>query len=365
MSGTKPYSANYTDLLSERVGGKALACSDEWFAECANLVKHDEPVFKEGHFVSTGQWMDGWESRRSFGRADRGPQDGLPTDRKQADGSPANRDYDWCVLRLGIPGVIHGVDVETTHFRGNAPEFAALEGAWVNGDVDEGTAWFELLPKNPTMAHDHNIFDIDNDKPSTHLRLKIYPDGGVSRLRAWGTAKVRPEDYVEGELIDLASVMLGGRGLLCSDLFYSSPSNLLMPYPGINMGDGWETKRRRDEGNDWSIIKLGLRGSIRKVIVDTAHFKGNFPDSFSLECTATDREDIDAADIEWQPVIAQTPLHADQVHLFIQQILVSPDQLFTHVRLNIYPDGGVSRLRIFGFPNWADLPADQGAEDES
>ncbi len=147
MSGTSPYSREYTDLLSERVGGKALACSDEWFAECANLVKHDEPVFKEGHFVSTGQWMDGWESRRSYGRADR---------------STSGRDYDWCVLRLGIPGVIHGVDVETTHFRGNAPEFAALEGAWVNGDVDEGTTWFELLPKNSTTAHDHNIFDIDN-----------------------------------------------------------------------------------------------------------------------------------------------------------------------------------------------------------
>ena len=71
MSGTIPYSQKCTDLLSERVGGKALACSDEWFAECANLVKHDDPVFKEGHFVSSGQWMDGWESRRSFGRADR------------------------------------------------------------------------------------------------------------------------------------------------------------------------------------------------------------------------------------------------------------------------------------------------------
>ena len=350
MSGTSPYSQQYTDLLSERVGGKALACSDEWFAECANLVIHDDPVFKEGHFVSTGQWMDGWESRRSFGRADR---------------SIAGVDYDWCVLRLGIPGVIHGVDVETTHFRGNAPEFAALEGTWAEGDVGEDTRWFELLPKSPTAAHDHNQFDIDSNKPCTHLRLKIYPDGGVSRLRAYGTAKVKPGDYVDGELVDLASVMLGGRGLLCSDMYYSSPSNLLMPYPGINMGDGWETKRRRDEGNDWSIIRLGLRGNIRKVIVDTAHFKGNFPDSFSLEATDTELEDLAATGIDWQPVIAQSPLHADQAHLFIEQILVAADQLFTHVRLNIYPDGGVSRLRIFGFPNWVELPAEQAADDES
>jgi allantoicase len=349
MSESNPYIQNYTDLLSERVGGKALTCSDEWFAECANLVKHDDPVFKEGHFVSTGQWMDGWESRRSFGRAGR---------------SSAGRDYDWCVLRLGIAGVILGVDIETTHFRGNAPEFAALEGAWIDADVSEDTAWFELLPKSPTAAHDHNIFAIDSDRPCTHLRLKIFPDGGVSRLRAYGSAEVRPENYVAGELIDLASVMLGGRGLLCSDMFYSSPGNLLMPYPGINMGDGWETKRRRDEGNDWSIIRLGLRGSIRKVIVETTHFKGNFPDSFSLEATDTEREDVDDAGITWLPVIARTPLHADQAHLFIKQILVSPDQLFTHLRLNIYPDGGVSRLRVFGFPNWADLRADQGADNE-
>lgn len=331
------FSSQYIDLLNEKVGGRALACSDEWFAECSNLVNSDEPIFKEGYFVATGQWMDGWESRRSYGRAAH---------------RSGQRDIDWCVLRLGIPGVIRGVDVNTMHFRGNAPEFASIEGAWQEGTVTGNTEWFELLPKTPTEAHSHNVFDVKSDKPCTHLRLNMHPDGGVARLRAYGEAQVISDNFIEGELVDLASVMNGGRGLACSDMFYSSPSNLLMPKPGVNMGDGWETRRRRDEDNDWSIIKLGLSGSIRKVIVDTAHFKGNFPDRFSLEATRTDKQDPTAAEIEWQTVITETPLYADQEHLFIKQIVVSPDVEFTHVRMNIYPDGGISRLRVFGFPNW-------------
>ena len=323
----------YTDLLNERVGGKALACSDEWFAGCANLVLNSAPVFKEGHFVSTGQWMDGWESRRSFGRAQR---------------RGGNPDYDWCVLRLGIPGRIRGVDIDTSHFRGNAPEYAALEAACVEGDLDDAVVWVEILEKSATQAHSANVFAIDNQQVWTHVRLKIYPDGGVARLRVYGEGEVNRDNFVDGELLDLASVMNGGRGLTCSDMFYSSPSNLLMPEKGANMGDGWETRRRRDDSNDWCVIRLGVPGCIRKVIVDTAHFKGNFPDSFSLEATHCAGDDLDSA--RWQPVIAQTPLHADQEHLFIRQIEVPETAQFTHVRLNIYPDGGISRLRVFGFP---------------
>ena len=125
-----------------------------------------------------------------------------------------------------------------------------------------------------------------------------------------------------------------------------------MPYPGINMGDGWETRRRRDNGNDWCIVKLGLTGTIRKVIVDTAHFKGNYPDSFSLQAALSQREDMDAGDIAWQTMIAQTPLQADRAHLYIEEIQVAPEQKFSHVRLSIFPDGGISRLRVFGFPDW-------------
>ncbi|MEH6591898.1 MAG: allantoicase [Halioglobus sp.] len=341
MSNTEnsdnPFAGQTIDLLNERVGGKALECSDEWFAECAGLVKQSDPVFKQGHFVPTGQWMDGWESRRSYGRAAH---------------RSGKRDYDWCTLKLGMPGVIKGFDIETTHFRGNAPEYASIEGAWENGDLNENTEWFEVLGKQATAAHSHNFYAAASELPCTHLRLKIFPDGGVARLRAYGNARVNPANFIDGELLDLASVMNGGVGLDCSDRFYSSPSNLLMPNKGINMGDGWETKRRRDEDNDWCIVKLGLTGTIRKVIIDTAHFKGNFPDTVSLEATLTDRTDITAADIQWHNVIGRVAVNADAEHLYIKQIQTDPEQKFNHVRLNIYPDGGISRLRILGFPDW-------------
>lgn len=323
------FSLRYIDLLSERLGGRALACSDEWFAACANLVKPGRGVFKEGCFVATGQWMDGWETRRSFGRR-----------------AQQQSDCDWCILRLGAPGAIRGFDIDTNHFRGNAPEFAMIEAA--RGDaVSDTTEWTPILTKSPLKPHSQNLFECNSDVTWTHLRLKIYPDGGVARLRVYGDPRVVRENFIDGEAIDLAAASNGGRGIDASDRFFSSPDNLIMPGRGINMGDGWETKRRRDAGHDWAIIKLGLQGNIRKVIVDTAHFKGNYPDRFSLEARC--------GDAPWQTVIAETPLYADREHRFIQQIAVDPNAEFSHVKLNIFPDGGVSRLRIFGFPNWEAL----------
>ena len=331
------YSDQYIDLLSERVGGRALTCSDQWFAECSNLVKPGRGVFKEGHFVATGQWMDGWESRRSYGRKER---------------EQSNRDHDWCVLRLGIPGKIFGFDVDTNHFRGNAPEFISVEAANVTGEVDENTQWTEILRKSPTAAHSQNLFACADQNVWTHLRLLMYPDGGIARFRAYGEAQIQKKSFVEGELVDLASVMNGGRGIDASDRFYSSPSNLVMPGRGINMGDGWETKRRRNEHNDWAIIELGLAGSVRKVLIDTAHFKGNYPDHFSLDACYKPNGEFTNKDTRWHPIIAKQTLYSDKEHLFIDEIQCSESEQFTHLRLNIYPDGGISRLRVFGFPNW-------------
>ncbi len=339
INSRHPYSGRYTDLLDERVGGRALACSDEWFAECTNLVKHADPIFREGHFVDTGQWMDGWESRRSFGRRAR---------------LASGVDFDWCTLQLGIVGVIHGVDIETTHFKGNAPEFASLEGAFVEGgvegEIDETTQWHELVPHSATAADAHNLFAVSSDQAVSHVRLKMFPDGGVARLRTWGEPHISEHLFESSALLDLASVVHGGRGILCNDMFYSSPSNLLMPQPGINMGDGWETRRRRDSGHDWCVIKLGLPGMIKKVIMDTAHFKGNYPDRFSLEVVNTDRDDLDAADIPWQLMIDENYLEAHREHIFEAELLLSDAGAFSHVRLNIFPDGGVSRLRVLGTP---------------
>jgi len=340
------YTTQYIDLLSERVGGRALCCSDQWFAECSNLVKAGRGVFKEGYFVATGQWMDGWESRRSYGRQER---------------SKSGIDYDWCILRLGIAGTIYGFDVDTNHFRGNAAEFVVVEAANISDEatleLNDDSQWTEILAKSATAAHSQNLFACESRQVWTHLRLRMYPDGGIARFRAYGKGQIIRENFIDGELIDLASVKNGGRGIAASDMFYSSPSNLVMPERGINMGDGWETKRRRDQGNDWAIIELGLKGTIRKVLLDTAHFKGNFPDHFSLQATnITDTNitstTITSAAVVWQTIISDTPLLADREHLFISEIEAAIDAEFTHVRINIFPDGGISRLRIWGFPNW-------------
>lgn len=331
------YASQFIDLLAEQVGGRALSCSDEWFAECCNLVKPGRGVFKPGLFVSSGQWMDGWETRRSFARRER-----------KASGS----DFDWCILRLGIAGIIRGFDVDTHHFKGNAAQFISIEAANINGEIDENTQWTPLVLKSPTAAHSQNLFSCDSEKVWTHLRLNMYPDGGIARFRVYGEAKIVRENFIEGELVDLASVMNGGRGIDASDRFFSSPSNLVMPGRGINMGDGWETKRRRDDANDWAIVALGLAGTLRKIVIDTAHFKGNYPDSFMLQAANVTDDIFEAENIQWQTVIANTPLYADREHLFIEQIKVDKNAEFTHLRLNIYPDGGVSRLRAFGFPNW-------------
>jgi len=329
------YSSQYIDLASEKIGGRAINCSDEWFANCSNLIKSGRGVFKKGYFVDTGQWMDGWESRRSFSRRWR-----------------AN-DCDWCEIRLGVAGVIQGFDIDTNHFRGNAPETISVEAAYIEGEENSDTKWTEILEKSAVEPHNQNLFDCQSNKVWNHVRLKIYPDGGVARFRVFGEVKLVSDNYISGELIDLASAINGGLGISASNMFFSSPSNLIMPGRGLNMGDGWETKRRRDNSNDWAVIKLGLPGTIRKVVVDTAHFKGNFPDQFSLQ--AANSNDTAGKSLNWQPIINKTPLQADKEHLFIKQLLCSQTTEYTHVRINIYPDGGISRLRIFGFPNWETL----------
>ena len=334
MTNLNELNREFVDLLDEQLGGRAIYCSDDWFAGCENLVKKADPIFKEGHFVATGQWMDGWESRRSFGRHTR------------------ETDHDWCVLRLGAPGTVKWLNIDTSHFRGNAPKEAAIDYACQPKGPEQHLEWSELLPKTLIEANSPNVLKIDNANHATHLRLRIYPDGGVARLRAFGDVKVNRAAILEGELVDLASVLLGGKGQQCSNEFYSSPNNLLMPKPGINMGDGWETKRRRDKENDWCIIKLGVPGDVRKAIVDTSHFKGNYPDYCTIEGAVLPGDGIDSALAEWKTILEATLLQPDREHIFVEPELSPSRERFTHIRFNIFPDGGVSRLRIIGAPSW-------------
>lgn len=319
----------YIDLASERLGGAVLIASDEFFAPKENLLKPDEAVWKEGAYTDRGKWMDGWESRR-----------------KRTPG------HDWCIVRLGLPGLIRGVVVDTAFFRGNYPEACSIEGCVVEGqpqpeELAEGDIeWVELLSKSDLEGDSKNHFEIDTDRRFTHLRFNIFPDGGVARLRVHGEPLPDLDRWERLGEIDLAAIENGGRVVTASDMFFGDANNLLMPARGKNMGDGWETKRRRGPGYDWVVLQLGAEGVVEHIEVDTNHFKGNYPDRFSLEACRADarNRDFDPEAHEWQELMDETTLQAHTRHYYE----LDAGQPVTHVRFNIYPDGGVSRLRLRG-----------------
>ncbi len=311
------------DLAAERVGGFVLDTSDDFFAEKENLIKPGRGIFIEDKYTDRGKWMDGWESRR-----------------KRTAG------HDWCTLKLGLRGVIRGVDIDTNHFLGNHPPHASIEAACVQHNPT-AEDWQEILPKSPLEPGSQNLYTISSDEEWTHLRLHIYPDGGVARLKVYGEVKPDWQQVADDQIIDLVAVDNGGRVISCNDMFFSSKDNLIMPGRGINMGDGWETKRRRGPGHDWAILKLGRAGFIDQVEVDTHHFKGNYPDRCSIESVfAPDAKDQDLAELKWQLLLPECKLTAHQQHYFDQQ-LRHHDRV-SHVRFNIFPDGGISRLRLNG-----------------
>lgn len=328
------------DLASERLGGKVVAASDDFFAPKENLLKASKPVFIEGKYTNRGKWMDGWETRR-----------------RRTPG------YDWCVIRLGLPGVLHGVVIDTSFFRGNFPERFSLE-ACALGDAppykneaakwqSPRTRWAGLLSETSLQGDSLNHFPIEGSGRFTHLRLKIYPDGGVARFRAYGEV-VPATTKIRRARLDLAAVENGGRILDSSDQFFSEPLHLLMPGRSAGMHDGWETRRRRGPGHDWVIVRLGVPGIAEKVEVDTAHFKGNFPESCSLDALYAESAADEGAlgnSTAWQPLLARQPLKPNARHVFAKQLLSSAPS--THVLFNIFPDGGISRLRIFGRPERA------------
>ena len=312
------------DLASERVGGRVLIANDEFFAPKENLLKLDPPVWIEDKYTDCGKWMDGWETRR-----------------RRIPG------FDWCVVQLGIPGVLRGVVVDTSHFRGNYPEHCSLEACALEPDAtmeeleSSAAEWAEILPKSALQGDTQNRFAIGDPHRYTHLRFNIYPDGGVARLRVHGEAAPDWKQVLsQGACIDLASIAHGGRVLDASDLFFGSPQDLLMPGRSLHMEDGWETRRRRGPGHDWVVVQLGIEGVLRQVEVDTSHFKGNFPESCSLEAAG------DSTAVEWKEILPRTALRADSVHHFE----IIGNTAATKVRFNIYPDGGVARLRIYGVP---------------
>ncbi|MCF6226177.1 MAG: allantoicase [Xanthomonadales bacterium] len=312
-----------TNLAAERLGAKAVETTDDFFAAKENLVKPGRGIFIEDKYTDHGKWMDGWESRR-----------------KRTPG------HDWCVIKLGLRGIIHGVDIDTNHFLGNHPPHASIEAACVNGQPEESD-WQEILGKSPLEPGSQNLYEIHSDCEWTHIRLHIYPDGGVARLKVYGQVKPDWSQIAAGQTLDLVAVENGGQVISCNDMFFSSKDNLIMPGRGVNMGDGWETKRRRGPGHDWSILKLGKPGIVSSVEVDTCHFKGNYPDRCSLEAVyAPDASDDQLESLEWFEFMPEVKLSADLQHYFSEQLITH--KAISHMRLNIFPDGGISRLRVNG-----------------
>ncbi len=316
----------WVDLAHPRLGSVAISTSDDFFAPMERLIDPALPVFVPGKYDDNGKWMDGWESRR-----------------KRVPG------HDDCVIRLGCPGRIHALDIDTSHFTGNYAPEACVE-AWAgDGEPGEGSEWVEIAPRMTLAGDSHHIVDVSSDTVWSHLRLHIYPDGGVARLRVFGEIHKDWSTVTPDDVLDLAAQINGATAVAWNDAHFGVPSNLLAPDRGANMGDGWETRRRREPGNDWAVIRLGHAGTIERALVDTAFFKGNYPDRCSLQGAALDAgaEVTESSSNSWQVILPEQKLEADAEHRF-EAVAFAAHEPISHVRLNIFPDGGISRLRLFG-----------------
>jgi allantoicase len=331
------------DLAARGLGGAVVYATDDFFADRANLIA-DGPARERTEFGPRGKVYNGWESRRR-----RDP------DRKEVP--------DHAIVRLWGPGVIAGAVVDTAFFRGNYPPFVSVEATAVEGypstvELAEA-AWETLVPRTAAQGDTANAYEVTDPRRWTHVRLSIHPDGGVARFRVHGT--VVPDPRLLTGTIDLAALENGGSIVDCSNLFYATPANLLRPGPARSMGEGWETARRRTPGNDWVVVRLAGAGVPREIEVDTLHFVGNAP--------AAARVRGRAAGGDWADLLPQTRLQPDTRHRFRAAPAVAVDE----VRVDIYPDGGLSRLRVRGELTeaglaaaldrwWAALPAGHRAQ---
>ena len=315
------------NLASPKMETKIIAVSDEFFGKATRMLNDKEPVFIEDKFDNHGKWMDGWESKR---RRDGG--------------------NDWAILKLGSPGIISKIIIDTSYFTGNFPPYFSLEGLYSETGPKEDANWKTLIGKTNLIGDSTNNFELDSKETLNFIRLQIFPDGGVARIRLFGVVKYNWNQFHSNEIIELSSLKLGGSILAYNNAHYGDVSALLSEGRGKTMGDGWETRRRREPGNDWIIIKLAQKGNIERIEIDTAHFKGNYPDRASIQAISIDKnittKDLIQDSENWNIILDKTKLSADNIHKY--KINSNSKNEATHIRLNIYPDGGVSRLRIFG-----------------
>lgn len=316
---------HHVDLAQPRLGSRVVYATDDFFADKARLIDPAPPVFIPGKYDDNGKWMDGWESRR-----------------KRTPG------HDWCVIRLGVAGKVAGFEIDTRHFTGNYPPHAEVE-LCRSDEVNPAEGWVRVTPRLALAGDDRIYVPVDHADAATHVRLHIFPDGGVARLRVWGEVTLDWSSAAGDAAIDLLAMGHGGRGIIANDEHYGRVENLTAPGRGVDMGDGWETRRRREPGHDWAILELGAPGEIERIVVDTAHFKGNYPDHCAIQASAEAHgtpEEIGQQAEGWPLLLPKVKLEAHAEHVFEDEIARIGAVRF--VRVNIYPDGGLSRLRLFG-----------------
>ena len=313
------------DLAQPRLGTKVIYKTDDFFASANRIINPTEPVFKVGVFDKHGKWMDGWESRR-----------------KRTVG------HDFIIIKLGKPGTIKKVDVDTSHFNGNQPAMISIEGANSNSNKINQLNWQPLLSKKKTKANSHHYFKVNSNKVFTHIKFNIFPDGGVARLRLYGS--IAKSNKLKNKKINLASLLDGSSVIACNNEHFGKAENILAPGKAKNMGDGWETRRRRGKGFDWLILNSLDGKEIDKIEISTHHFKGNFPSHCSLQATylpnSKNSKQIVKSSTKWKYLLKDAKLSANKVHVF-KNNLMKKDKI-NFIKINIFPDGGISRFRIYG-----------------
>ena len=314
------------DLAQSRLGSKIVYKTDEFFAPAKRIINPWPPVFKEGVFDKHGKWMDGWETKRKRGKG-----------------------YDYLILKLGRPGRISKIDIDTSYFSGNQPTKVSLQACFSKKKLpNKNSKWITILKKKPTKPNSHHFFNVKNKSIFTHIKLNIFPDGGVARIRIYGSMKILKN--FTGKVLNLTSVLNGATPIACNNEHFGRAENILAPGKGKNMGDGWETRRSRGKNFDWLIIKLGRTGTINKIEIDTHHFKGNYPDRCTVQATYIPKKisnySIVKKSNKWKSLLNKVKLNANKKHSFNNKIMKKNKINF--IRINIYPDGGISRIRAFG-----------------
>jgi allantoicase len=315
------------DLASRALGGSVVAASDESFGFKERLIDPSEPAFVPGTYDMRGEVVDGWETRR-------------------------HADDDWAIVRLGVGGRLRAIDVDTRFFSGNHPTGCRIDACVLDSAADPtaaGVRWTTVVDTIALKPDSHNLFAVDDRRRYTHIRLHLESDGGVARLRAYGAVIPDPAMWAD-VTVEVSGIEQGGRVEWSSDSFYSDARSLIAPDRPRTMGDGWETRRRRDVGpdtHDAVMISFAVPADLRRIEIDTSRFVFNASQEVAvLGSTARPCGEHGWALVPFDvEVLPRTCIAADARQVFV----VSAADI-TALRVQAYPDGGLARVRAFGRP---------------